>query len=118
MIGLFFFVCTALEAAKHTVKLNVGESYTIKLFATPSAGYHWYLDEQSPAANSPAPLLKKTFLNQIQSNANGERKVGTPGHDAFTFQAEKLGKVTYTFLYKRGWETDVLDTEVYTFIVS
>ena len=79
----------------------------IALESNPSTGYSWVAEYD----NAILELVEETF--ELGEYAK-ENIVGAGGTELFRFKGLSEGKTDITFSYKRVWETDVLDTKVFT----
>ena len=79
----------------------------IALESNPSTGYSWEAEYDSAMLE----LIEETF--ELGEYAK-ENIVGAGGTELFRFKGLNKGKTEITFNYKRSWETEVLETKVFT----
>ena len=87
------------------ISVAVGESFIIVLEANPSTGYEW--QEEFDAG------LLKLLDNQYQAAEHEEGMVGTGGWSRFTFEALGQGQANITMQYKRSWEENYTEEQVF-----
>ena len=79
----------------------------IALESNPSTGYSWEAEYDAAILE----LTEETFeLGEFAEQG----LVGAGGTELFRFKGLNSGKTEITFKYKRSWETDTLDTKVFT----
>ena len=83
-----------------SIGAHVGETFTVELEGNPTTGYEWQLAQDDPRFR----LIKKDY-------ARPGPGVGAATKERFQIEALQSGSTTLTFTYKRGWETEVLDTK-------
>jgi len=79
----------------------------IALESNPSTGYSWVAEYDDAMLE----LVEETF--ELGEYAK-ENIVGAGGTELFRFKGLIKGNTDITFNYKRVWETEVLDTKVFT----
>ena len=79
----------------------------IALESNPSTGYSWVAEYDDAILE----LVEETFEPGEYAKEN---IVGAGGTELFRFKGLSKGKTGITFNYKRPWETEVLDTKVFT----
>lgn len=87
-----------------TIRVNVGQEFTISLEANPTTGYTW--DALSPAS----------WLQMVEKSYKADEPVlvGSGGVENFRFKALGQGKTVVNFVYKRSWETTSLEQKSFT----
>lgn len=81
-----------------TVRLKVGETFTIKLPGNPSTGYSW-----NGAADPEVVVL--VGEPEFTSDAADENIVGAGGTLTMTYKAVKAGEGELKLQYSRVWES-------------
>jgi inhibitor of cysteine peptidase len=79
----------------------------IALESNPSTGYSWQAEYNTEMLE----LIEQTFEPGEYAKEN---IVGAGGTELFRFKALSKGQTDITFNYKRPWETEVLETKVFT----
>jgi len=79
----------------------------IALGSNPSTGYSWEADFDDAILE----LVEETF--ELGEYAK-QGLLGAGGTELFRFKGISSGKTEVTFKYKRPWETETLDTKVFT----
>jgi inhibitor of cysteine peptidase len=79
----------------------------IALESNPSTGYSW----EAEYDDAMLELVEETFEPGEYAKEN---IVGAGGTELFRFKGLSKGETEITFNYKRSWETEVLDTKVFT----
>ena len=79
----------------------------IALESNPTTGYSWEAEYDAAMLE----LVEETFEPGEYAKEN---IVGAGGTELFRFKGLSKGKTDITFNYKRVWETEVLDTKVFT----
>jgi predicted secreted protein len=90
------------------LRLNVGETYTLRLKNLASAGYIWnYSMEGDEHAASVSKAVPDTMPNVASAGTfNGEQ--------GFVIQAQKPGNIIYHFALRRSWEKDKPPAQAFT----
>ena len=79
----------------------------IALESNPTTGYSWVAEFDAAMLE----LVEETFeLGEYTKQG----LVGVGGTELFRFKGLSCGKTEITFKYKRSWETETLDTKVFT----
>jgi inhibitor of cysteine peptidase len=91
-----------------TIRVKVGEEFTISLKANPTTGYDW----ECTSVYEWIQPLEKTY------QADNTGLVGSGGTDIFRFKVRGQGKATLDFVYKRLWETTSVEQKSFTVEVS
>ena len=81
--------------------------FLIALESNPSTGYSWEAEYDTEMLE----LVEETFESDEYANVH---IVGAGGTELFQFKALSKGQTDITFKYKRSWETEVLETRVFT----
>ncbi|MDD5604439.1 MAG: protease inhibitor I42 family protein [Dehalococcoidales bacterium] len=79
----------------------------IALESNPSTGYRW----EAVYNTEMLELVEETFE---PGEFAKENIVGAGGTELFRFKALNKGQTDITFKYKRSWETEVLETKIFT----
>ena len=79
----------------------------IALESNPTTGYSWEAEFDTAMLE----LTEQTF--ELGEYAK-EGIVGAGGTELFRFKGLSKGETEITFNYKRSWETEILDTKVFT----
>jgi len=79
----------------------------IALESNPTTGYSWEAEYDTATLE----LVEETF--ELGEYAN-QSIVGAGGTELFRFKGLSKGETKITFNYKRSWETEILDTKVFT----
>ena len=79
----------------------------IALESNPTTGYSWEAEYDAAML----ALVEETFEPGEYAKEN---IVGAGGTELFRFKGLSKGETEITFNYKRSWETEVLDTKVFT----
>ena len=79
----------------------------IALESNPTTGYSWEAEFDAAMLE----LVEETF--ELGEYAQ-QGLVGAGGTEFFRFKGLSSGKTDITFKYKRSWETETLDTKVFT----
>ncbi|MFC1847467.1 protease inhibitor I42 family protein [Chloroflexota bacterium] len=97
-------VKTYLDAEK-TINTGVNQEFVIALDSNPTTGYGW---EES---------YDDSVLNLVDDRYEPDEKaaglVGAGGTQYFQFEALKAGQTEITLVYKRHWETEILEQKVF-----
>jgi len=93
--------------ADKTISANINQEFVIALDSNPTTGYNW---EES---------YDETMLKLVESKYElgkqaKEGAVGAGGTQYFRFQALKTGKTEITLTYKRSWETESAEQNVFS----
>jgi len=89
------------EDPGETIEVEEGLKFSIVLESNPTTGYQWELME--PLDEEVVALVSTTFEAQGGSK-EGEEKIGAPGKETWTFEAQGHGESEITFAYRRSWE--------------
>jgi len=82
------------------ISARVAETFTIELEGNPTTGYQWELSQDDRRFR----LVEKDY-------AHPGSGIGAATRERFTIEALETGSTKLTFVYKRAWETEVLDTK-------
>ena len=88
-----------------TVRVNVGEDFTIHLKSTPTTGFLWTIHD------IPKGLA---LLGSGSEKLLSDAQAGDSVTQVFRFRAFVVGDFSIHFLLKRLWESDVAATQVVT----
>jgi inhibitor of cysteine peptidase len=99
----------AYSDPEETIDSNISKQFIvlIALESNPSTGYSW----EAEYDDAMLELLEETFEPGEYAKEN---IVGAGGTELFCFKGLGKGKTEITFNYKRSWESEVLDTKVFT----
>ena len=99
----------AYSDPEETIDLSMNKEFIvlIALESNPSTGYSW----EAEYDDTMLELVEETFEPGEYAKEN---IVGAGGTELFCFKGLGKGKTEITFNYKRSWETEVLDTKVFT----
>jgi len=89
-----------------TIATGPGDEFVIALDSNPTTGYDWQGDFD--------PDLIALVDENYKPDEKAAGLVGAGGTRYFRFTARKTGKTEITLVYKRSWETEVLETRVFT----
>jgi len=92
---------------EQAINTGVNKEFVIALDSNPTTGYSW----QENYDESMLELVKKTYK---QGETAEEGAVGAGGVEYFRFKALKAGNTKVTMDYKRPWEEEVANQEVFT----
>ena len=84
-----------------TISTAVGDEFEVRLKATPSTGYVW-------EAQSLPESVQLSGSDYEQPSPNP--RPGDPAIQVFRFRANRAGDYTITFVLKRTWESDVMQS--------
>ena len=88
-----------------TISASVNQEFIIALDSNPTTGYGW---EES---------YDNSVLNLVDDRYEPDKKaaglVGAGGTQYFRFKALKAGQTEITLVYKRSWETEILEQKVF-----
>ncbi|HUK40856.1 MAG TPA: protease inhibitor I42 family protein [Candidatus Acidoferrales bacterium] len=87
------------------ITVAVGQEFTVSLKSTPTTGYVW------EAQNLPPNLV---LLGSDYEKPKGAMKPGSPVTQSFRFKAQAPGEYRVTFLRKRSWENQAIETHAVT----
>lgn len=96
-----------LDRKMHTLRLVVGQTFTITMDCQTSTDYTWYLVQ--PTFEDHVQLLGKTV---IPCNCPGGS-----GRTIFQFQALKTGQEIIKFEYARPWSWNIAQECTYTVVI-
>lgn len=99
----------AYSDPEETIDSSVNKEFVvlIALESNPSTGYSWEAEYDAAMLE----LVEETFESGEYAKEN---IVGAVGTELFRFKGLSNGKAEITFNYKRSWETEVIDTKVFT----
>lgn len=88
-----------------TISVGIEDEFIIALDSNPTTGYGW---EES---------YDNSMLNLVDDRYEPDEKaaglVGAGGTQYFRFNALKAGQTEITLVYKRPWETEILEQKVF-----
>ena len=88
-----------------TISVRIEQEFVIALDSNPTTGYDW---EES---HDPYKLI--LIETKYEPDEKAEGLVGAGGTKYFRFSASKTGETEVTFVYKRPWETEILEQKVF-----
>ena len=99
----------AYSNPEETIDSNMNKEFIvlIALASNPSTGYSWEAEYDDAVLE----LVEETFE---PGEYTKENIVGAGGTELFRFKGLSKGTTEITFSYKRSWETEVLDTKIFT----
>ena len=89
------------------INVSANQEFAIVLESNPTTGYAW---EASHDEN----MLKLVESKYEAAKGAEEGLVGTGGVDYFRFKALKAGETEITMTYKRPWEEESAEQQVFT----
>jgi predicted secreted protein len=92
-----------------TIRVNVGEDFTVRLKSTPTTGFIWTTHD------TPMGL---ELLGSESEKLLGDAQAGDPVTQVFRFRALGIGDFSIHFHLKRLWENHVADTQIVIVKVS
>ncbi|MCB1278224.1 protease inhibitor I42 family protein [Prosthecobacter sp.] len=95
---------TEAEAKKEdgdSIRKKTGETFTVDLESNPTTGYGWALDGKEDAT------VVRKVSDEFVGTPHPPGVVGVGGTEQWKFQAEKKGKTTLHFIYRRPWEKGI-----------
>ena len=99
----------AYSDSEETIDSSMNKEFIvlIALESNPTTGYSW----EAQFDTAMLELVEETF--ELGEYAE-QGLVGAGGTELFRFKGLSSGKTEITFKYKRSWETETLDTKVFT----
>ena len=88
-----------------TISVGVNQEFVIALDSNPTTGYDWEESYDESAL--------KLVEDRYEPDEKAEGLVGAGGTQYFTFKALKAGQTEITLVYKRSWETEILEQKVF-----
>ena len=89
-----------------TITTSVNQEFVIALDSNPTTGYSW----EESHDDSMLGLVDEEY--KPDEKASG--LVGAGGTQYFRFKALKTGNTEITLIYKRAWETGILEQKVFS----
>ncbi len=111
MVILVSLVAGCVSSAKayidpeETIKISNGKEFTIALDSNPTTGYNWEVSYDD--------TLLYLVNDEYKQDEKASGLVGAGGTQYYGFKALKAGNTKITLVYKRSWETEVLETKVF-----
>ena len=90
------FSCASIEFDRE-YKVNQGEEFVINIKTNPSTGYTWIVEKG--LSDSVVTLQGEEYVPD--ENPSNKPRLGAGGTKKWRFLAEKKGKTTLKFVYKR-----------------
>ncbi len=108
-IGIFFTL--HFTETTDVISVRTGQYFTITLTENPSTGYSW----EGPFIGDEAivQLVVASRKRSIEAVPN----VGGPTEVTWKFKALSPGSTTIIFKYRRSWETEPIDTKIFSVYV-
>jgi inhibitor of cysteine peptidase len=99
----------AYSNPEEKIDINASREFVvlIALDSNPSTGYSW----QASYDEAMLDLVEESYELGEYAKLG---LVGAGGTELFRFRALKSGETEITMVYKRSWETEVLDQKVFT----
>jgi len=88
-----------------TISISLNQEFVIALDSNPTTGYDW---EES---HDPYKLI--LIERKYEPDEKVAGLVGAGGTQYFRFTSQKTGEAEITFVYKRPWETEILEQKVF-----
>jgi inhibitor of cysteine peptidase len=89
-----------------TISVGINQEFVIALDSNPTTGYSWQESYDGSLLN----LVK----DEYKPDEKAAGLVGAGGTQYFRFKALKAGQTEITLVYKRPWETEILEQKVFT----
>ena len=117
-MGVLLIVCLvagcgvgvkAYTDPEETIGISANKEFVIliALESNPTTGYSW----QASYDETMLQLVEETYeLGEFAKQG----LIGAGGTELFRFKALKKGELEITMVYKRPWETEVLDQKIFT----
>ena len=83
------------------IAVAVAQEFMVRLKSTPTTGYVWEVQKLPEDVQ---------FLGSDYENPGSNIQPGAPVTQVFRFQVRKAGEHTITFVLKRQWETNAIET--------
>jgi len=83
----------------------VGQEFTVRLTSTPTTGYVWEVQKLPESIQ---------LLGSDYEKPAGDIQPGNPMTRGFRFQARKAGEYIITFVLKRQWESNAIESYTVT----
>lgn len=87
------------------ISIGVEQEFIIALDSNPTTGYDW----EESYDDSMLSLVDDRY----EPDEKAEGLVGAGGTQYFQFKALKAGQTEITLVYKRPWETEILEQKVF-----
>lgn len=91
---------------EETISVGINQEFIIALDSNPTTGYDW--------EESHDDSLLKLVVDEYKPDEKAEGLVGAGGTQYFRFKALKAGQTEITLVYKRPWETEILEQKVFS----
>jgi len=89
------------------LRIPLGQTFKITLPSNPTTGYHWQL------ANEPNAAILTAAGHEYQ--AETPARIGSGGHEIWTFRACGMGRTAFSLQYVRSWETGLPPADISRF---
>jgi inhibitor of cysteine peptidase len=93
---------------EEAISVSVDQEFVIALDSNPTTGYDW---EES---YDESMLTLDEAESKYVPDEKAEGLVGAGGTRYFRFKAIKAGQTEITLVYKRHWETEILEQKLFT----
>ena len=116
ILSILIFICSVsmclAENSKQakTIKVQVGQEFTITLEANATTGYQWQFVK--PLDESSFQLISSEYV------ADKTNRVGSGGEQVWVLKALKAGEQTISFKYVRPWEKDIPPVKEEAFLIN
>jgi inhibitor of cysteine peptidase len=99
----------AYSDTEETINISANKEFVIliALESNPTTGYSW----EASYDDTMLELVEETY--ELGEYAK-QGLIGAGGTELFRFKALKSGEAEITMVYKRSWETEILDQKVFT----
>jgi inhibitor of cysteine peptidase len=99
----------AYSDTEETINISANKEFIIliALESNPTTGYSW----EASYDDTMLELVEETY--ELGEYAK-QGLIGAGGTELFRFKALKSGEAEITMVYKRSWETEILDQKVFT----
>ena len=95
--------------AAEIIHVAVAQEFSVRLKSTPTTGYVWEVQKLPETIQS---------LASDYENPGSDMKLGAPVIQVFRFKGQKAGEYAITFVLKRQWETNSIESHTVTVKVN
>jgi predicted secreted protein len=92
-----------INMTNETIIVAVGEEYTVSLRSIPATGYVWQTE---------ALPKNSRFLGSDYEKSESALPPGAPTRQIFRFRTMKAGEYKLSFVLKRQWESNAIETRI------
>lgn len=103
LLALFSILDDVMTA--ETIAIAVGQEFTVSLKSTPTTGYVWEVQKLPPDV---------VLSGSDYETPKGAIKPGSPVTQVFRFKVQTAGEYNITFVLKRSWENQAIETHTVT----